>query len=302
MKKNITPPFLKPGDKIGLVCTARKLTVEELNLALQKIKPWKLEPVIGDSVGKALHQFAGDDDVRASDFQRMLDDNSIKAILCARGGYGSVRIIDKLDFSRFKKNPKWIIGYSDITVFHAHIPTRLNIETLHATMPLNFNTNTPEALDTLRTALFGKKLKYTVAPHPLNITGKTSGQLIGGNLSVLFSISGSRSDIDTRGKILFLEDLDEYLYHIDRMMMQLKRSGKLTYLAGLVIGGFTKMRDNETPYGKNALEIIHEHVQDLDFPVLFNFPAGHIDDNRALIMGRKVELSVTAKGGKLNFL
>ena len=297
-----TPPSLKPGNKIGLVCTARKIAAEELDFAITTLKAWGLEPVLGATVGQALHQFAGDDWERAKDFQRMMDDDSISAILCARGGYGSVRIIDKLEFIRFKKNPKWIIGYSDITVFHAHVHTMYNIETIHSTMPLNFMTNTAAALETLRDALFGKKLKYELTPHVFNIYGEGTGQLVGGNLSVLYSICGSRSDIDTRGKILFLEDLDEYLYHIDRMMMQLKRSGKFRYLAGMIMGGFTKMKDNEIPYGQNALEIIASHVKDYNFPVAFDFPAGHIDDNRALLMGRQVELDVHAKGGRLKFL
>lgn len=299
---SITPPSLNSGDKIGLVCTARKISVEELDFALEKLKEWQLEPVVGTSVGKALHQFAGDDWQRAKDFQLMLNDDSIQAILCARGGYGSVRIIDKLNFAHFKKHPKWIIGYSDITVFHAHIHTMYNIETIHSTMPLNFMTNTAAALDSLRDALFGKKLKYDVAPHTLNIHGEATGQLVGGNLSVLYSICGSRSDIDTRGKILFLEDLDEYLYHIDRMMMQMKRSGKLRYLKGMVVGGFTKMKDNEIPYGKTALEIIHEHAKDYRFPVAFDFPAGHVDDNRAVILGREVSLDVNSSGVALKFL
>lgn len=302
MQNIITPPFLQPGDKIGLVCTARKINTEELDFALEKLKEWKLEPVIGSSVGKELHQFAGEDKERTKDFQRMMDDDSIKAILCARGGYGTVRILDRLNFTPFKRNPKWLIGYSDITALHAHIHTQFNIETLHATMPLNFKTNTAASLETLRDALFGKKLKYELLPHELNIDGEGTGQLIGGNLSVLYSICGSRSDIDTRGKILFLEDLDEYLYHIDRMMMQLKRSNKLRNLAGMIVGGFTKMKDNEIPYGQNALEIISSHVKDYNFPVAFDFPAGHIEDNRALIIGRMSSLDVNSSGVALKFL
>jgi len=302
LSQSIAPPSLKAGDKIGLVCTARKISAEELDFAITTLKAWGLEPVLGATIRLSLHQFAGDDWERAKDMQRMMEDDSIKAILCARGGYGSVRIIDKLDFAHFKKNPKWIIGYSDITVFHAHIHTMYNIETIHSTMPLNFKTNTVAALETLRDALFGTKLKYDLLPHELNIIGEGTGQLVGGNLSVLYSICGSRSDIDTRGKVLFLEDLDEYLYHIDRMMMQLKRSGNFRYLAGMVVGGFTKMKDNEIPYGQNALEIISSHVKDYNFPVAFDFPAGHIEDNRALIIGRTVHLDVDSAGVVLKFL
>jgi len=298
----ITPPYLKPGDKIGIACTARKMSAKETEFAVQKLKSWKLEPVLGDSIDKSLHQYAGDDFTRAQDFQRMLNDDSIKAILCARGGYGTVRIIDRLDFTRFKSNPKWIVGFSDITVLHVHVHTLFNIETLHGAMPLSFKTNTKVALDTLRDALFGKQLEYKVKAHRLNVHGKAKGQLTGGNLSVLYSICGSRSDMSTRGKILFLEDLDEYLYHIDRMLMQLRRSNKLRNLAGIVVGGFTKMKDNEIPFGKTALEIVHEHASHYGFPVAFGFPAGHIDDNRALILGRNVELLVTEKTSELKFL
>lgn len=296
-----TPPYLKPADKIGIVCTARKISARQIGFAVRKLKSWKLEPVVGESVGKSLYQFAGDDMARTDDFQRMLDDDSIKAVLCARGGYGTVRIIDNLDFSEFNKNPKWIVGFSDITVLHAHIHAQLDIETLHASMPLSFKTNTKAALDSIRDALFGKKLQYKVKPHRLNVPGKAKGQLVGGNLSVLYSISGSRSDIDTRGKILFLEDLDEYLYHVDRMMMQLKRSGKLDKLNGLIVGGFTKMKDNKVPYGKSAPEIVAEHVRDYGFPAAFGFPAGHVDDNRALIIGRHIHMDVSRKGSRVVF-
>ncbi len=297
-----TPPPLRSGDKIGIVSTARKISPDELQVAIRQLEKWKLKPVLGDTIGQSFNQFAGEDILRAQDFQQMLDDDSIKAILCARGGYGTVRMVDALNFSRFKKNPKWIVGYSDITVLHAHIHSKFNIETLHATMPLNFSGNTKEALDSLKKALFGKKLRYTVSDHPFNVTGEANGQLTGGNLSVLYSISNSRSDIDTKGKILFLEDLDEYLYHIDRMMTQLKRAGKLKHLAGVVVGGFTKMRDNEIPYGKDALSILREHVGHLGIPVLFGFPAGHLDDNRALIIGGRVHLKVNLKQGVLNYM
>jgi len=301
MKNAITPPYLKPGAKIGIVCTARKISRREIAFAVKKIESWKLTPVPGETIGASFHQYAGDDWMRAADFQRMLDNAEIKAILCARGGYGTVRIIDKLDFSRFRRNPKWIIGFSDITVMHAHIHSLFNIETLHSSMPLSFRTNTKAALDTLRDALFGKKLKYQTKPHRLDVFGKAQGQLVGGNLSVLYSISNSRSDIDTAGKILFLEDLDEYLYHVDRMLMQLKRSGKLRNLAGMIAGGFTGMKDNETPYGKNALKIIHEHVSEYGYPVAFGFPAGHISDNRALIIGRKLRMDVSPRGSRFEF-
>ncbi|MCK6650038.1 MAG: LD-carboxypeptidase, partial [Bacteroidia bacterium] len=220
----------------------------------------------------------------------MLDDTSIKAVISARGGYGTVRIIDKLNFSTFKKHPKWIIGYSDITVLHSHIHN-MGIQTLHATMPINFKVN-EEATETLRKSLFGEKIHYSFEPHALNKNGKAEGILVGGNLSLLYALCGSNSDIDTKGKILFIEDLDEYLYHIDRMMMNLKRSGKLSGLTGLIVGGMSDMKDNAVPFGKTAEAIILDAVKEYNYPVCFHFPCGHIDRNLAIILGKKVELTL----------
>jgi len=296
-----TPPFLKAGDKIGIVSTARKISLKELVPAMQILRSWELEPVVGETIGHEHHQFAGDDKTRAADFQKMLDNPEIRAIICARGGYGTVRIVDRLDFSAFRQQPKWIIGFSDITVLHAHISSNFSTESLHATMPVSFTENSGRALESLRKALFGKSLHYTVDSHPLNIAGHAEGVLTGGNLSVLYSLAGSASEIDTSGKILFLEDLDEYLYHIDRMMMNLFRSGKFTGLSGLIIGGMTRMNDNEIPFGKSAEEIIFGLVKELNIPVCFGFPAGHISDNHALIIGRNVSLQIDNKGTRLNF-
>lgn len=297
----ITPPALKPGDTIGIVATARKITAEELRPAIAIIEGWGFRVKLGNSIGLEDRQFAGTDSQRATDLQAMLDDDSIQAVLCARGGYGTVRIVDQLDLTKFADRPKWIAGYSDITVLHAHINMNLGIETLHASMPISFPTNTPGALESIRQVLLGDALEYTLDYSELNRLGDTTGVLVGGNLSVLYSISGSLSDIDTDGKILFLEDLDEYLYHVDRMMMQLKRSGKLGSLAGLVIGGMSDMNDNTIPFGKTAIEIIREAVDEFDYPVAFNAPAGHINDNRALKLGAQVELQVTENGTKLKF-
>jgi muramoyltetrapeptide carboxypeptidase len=287
------PPPLKPNDTIGITCPARKMTAEELAPAIALFESWGYQVKIGSTVGGECDQFSGTDEERAADMQQLLDDPTVKAIVSARGGYGNVRIVDKLDWTRFKQNPKWLVGYSDSTVLHAHLQ-KLGFASLHAPMPLGFKTNTPEALDSIRTALSGKALAYTVAPHEYNRMGIAEGELIGGNLSVLVSISGSASDIDTKGKILFLEDLDEYLYHIDRMMNQLDRSGKLEHLAGLVIGGMSDMRDNAIPFGKDAYQIVQERVSKYGYPVCYGFPAGHIDDNRTLIMGAKHKLEVTA--------
>ena len=289
----IQPPYLKRGDKIGIVATARKISTEEINPAIAIFKSWGLEVVVGNNLFNTYNQFSGTDEERANDLQTLLNDTSIKAIISARGGYGTVRIIDQINFTSFTKNPKWIIGYSDITVLHAHIHN-LGIETLHATMPINFNKNA-EALESLRKALFGEKIKYEIETNPSNRKGISEGELIGGNLSILYSLSGSISDINTKGKILFLEDLDEYLYHIDRMMMNLKRTGKLSHLAGLVIGGMSDMKDNTIPFGKTAEEIILDAVNEYDYPVCFNFPAGHIDRNLALLFGRKIKLEIAEK-------
>lgn len=284
------PPFLKKGDKIGIIAPARKISKEEIQSAIDIFNAWGLEVVLSKNLFNADNQFSGTENERSEALQIMLNDDSISAIISARGGYGTIRIIDKIDFTNFKKHPKWIIGYSDITVLHSHI-NNFGIETLHATMPINFTKN-EEATETLRKALFGEQLNYEVESHPLNRKGKAEAELIGGNLSLIYALTGSVSDIDTKGKILFIEDLDEYLYHIDRMMLNLKRSGKLDHLAGLIIGGMTDMKDNTIPFGKTAEEIIIDAVKEYDYPVCFNFPGGHVEKNLALYFGRKVKLNV----------
>lgn len=296
----ITPPYLQPGDTVGIVCTARKITAEELQPAINIIEGWGFKVKLGNTIGLSDNQFGGDDAARTADLQAMLDDKTVKAVFCARGGYGTVRMVDRVNYQEFENKPKWIVGYSDITVLHAKA-SQLNVESLHASMPVNFATNTPGALDSIRKALIGEKINYAFPAHELNRTGTCKGKLVGGNLSVLYSISGSESDIQTEGNILFLEDLDEYLYHIDRMMMQLKRAGKLEKLAGLIIGGMTDMNDNTIPFGKTGIEIIREHVDEYPYPVAFNLPAGHLADNRALIMGREVTLEVKVNESNLMF-
>ncbi len=288
---SIQPPFLKKGDKIGIVACARKVSKEEMDPAIEILKNWGLEVVLGKNLFQADNQFAGTDKERADDLQILLNDNSIKAIISARGGYGTVRIIDKIDFGAFVKHPKWIIGYSDITVLHSHLHT-MGYQTIHSTMPINFSKNA-EATESLRKALFGEKVTYEIESDLFNKKGNAEGELIGGNLSILYSITGSVSDIHTDGKILFLEDLDEYLYHIDRMMMNLKRSGKLSRLAGLIVGGMSDMKDNAIPFGKSTEEIILDAVKEYNYPVCFHFPAGHIDRNLALPLGKKIKLEVS---------
>ena len=296
----ISTPFLKQNDKVAIVATARKISAEELSFAIETLTNWGLQPVLGQHIYAIENQFAGSDLQRAEDLQQAINDDGIKAILIARGGYGTVRIVDGVDFSKLKTNPKWIIGYSDVTVLHSHIHTHLGIPTLHATMPINFSKNA-EAVETLRKSLFGEPISYQFETNPLNKKGEVKGILVGGNLSLLYASSGTTSDIDTNDKILFLEDLDEYLYHIDRMMLNLKRSGKLKNLKGLVIGGFTDMKDNAIPFGKSVEEIILDAVKEYNFPICFNFPAGHINRNLALYFGKEINLKVDATNAALSF-
>jgi len=284
------PDFLKKGDKIGIIAPARKVSMEEMLPAIEILNNWGLEVVLGKNLFCQENQFSGSDEQRAEDLQDMLNDSSIKAIISARGGYGTLRIIDNIDFSKFIQQPKWVIGYSDITVLHSHIHT-LGIATIHATMPINFTKNT-EATESLRKALFGESITYNFNSHPLNKNTQNNieGEIIGGNLSLIYALAASTSDIDTIGKILFIEDLDEYLYHIDRMMLNLKRSGKLTHLKALIVGGMTDMKDNAIPFGKTAEEIILDAVKEYNYPVYFGFPTGHIDRNLALYFGKKAKL------------
>lgn len=297
----ITPISLRKGDMVAIVSTARKVSKEELQPALQLIESWGLKVVLGKTIDSEENQFAGSDELRAADFQMMLDDPDIKAIWCAKGGYGTVRIIDKLDFSLFKKSPKWIIGYSDVTVLHSHIHT-VGVETLHAQTLLELENKSEETANSIKKVLFGKDYSIEVPrKDSFASLGICSGELVGGNLSILYSLCGSNSAINTNGKILFIEDLDEYLYHIDRMIMNLKRNGMFKKLAGLMVGGMTQMNDNTIPFGKTAKEIIWETVKEYDYPVCFDFPAGHLEDNRALIMGGKVKLEIKKEKVTLNF-
>lgn len=299
-RKMITPPHLKKGDTVAIIATARKIDVATLQPAVKLLESWGLNVVLGKSIGKELHQLAGPDWQRATDLQEMIDNPTIKAVWAAKGGYGTVRIIDRVDFTNFKRKPKWIAGFSDVTVLHSHI-NNMGIETIHSMMAVSAATASPDAIETFRKALFGETLTYKISAHPFNKRGQAIGELVGGNLSVLYSIMGSKSQVDCKGKILFIEDLDEYLYHIDRMMMNLKRNGWFDGIKALVIGGMTSMNDNEIPWGKDALEIIQDVLKDYDFPIIFNFPAGHVKDNRALILGGKVSLEVNEKGSQLIF-
>jgi muramoyltetrapeptide carboxypeptidase len=299
----ITPPILKLGDTIGIVAPARKVTASDVEAAIKLIKSWGFNVVLGDNLYGEFHQFSGTDEQRASDLQAMISNSEVAAILCVRGGYGSVRLLDLVNLRDLQRNPKWIVGYSDITVFHGILNCWYMMETIHGVMPFKFPADglENESTRSLRKVLMGESPTYSAQAHPFNRLGEAKGLLTGGNLSILYSLSGTDADITTDGKILFIEDLDEYLYHIDRMMMNLKHSGKLKNLAGLVVGGMNEMNDNLVPFGKNAYEIVMEAVKDLDFPVCFGFPAGHQEPNVALIMGRKVRLTVDETGSSLEF-
>ena len=287
-------PYLKQGSKIAIAAPARKVKPEEMEYGINWLKEKGFVPVYDDRLFAEHYIFAGDDDFRAAVFQQYLDDEDISAIWISRGGYGSIRIIDKLDFTRFLKHPKWIVGFSDGTVFHGKL-SRLGVPSLHAAMPFYFANKTPEAKQSLFDALTGKSLRYEFPAHPQNRMGQMEGEIVGGNLSVLIAMIGSDTFPELDGKILFIEEVDEYIYHIDRMMRALKRAGKLEHLKGLVVGGLTQIHDNSHPFGQSAEEVIAEVVSEYDYPVCFGFPAGHFDDNRALFFGQKAKIEITAE-------
>ncbi len=299
----IQPPFLVKGNKLAIVSTARKISKEEVSPAIALFESWGLEVVLSQFLFSADNQFAGSEIERSKGLQQFLDDNNCRAIVCARGGYGTVQLIDQLNFSAFKLNPKWIVGYSDVTTLHIHIHENVGVETIHGTMPINFPRDGGENESTLslKRALFGELTSYNFPSHQLNINGKAKGELIGGNLSILYSLSGTNSAVDMNGKILFMEDLDEYLYHIDRMMMNLRKSSWMKGVQGIIVGGMSDMNDNAIPYGKTAGEIIHERTKNLGIPVAFNFPAGHINPNKAMYFGRSCQLSVSEHSSSLVF-
>ncbi len=300
----ITPPPLKLGDAIGIVAPARKISLEEIEPAKKMFEGWGFKVKLGKHLLGSYNQFSGTDKERAADFQDMINDPEVKAIICARGGYGTMRILDLINLRDLQRNPKWVVGYSDITVLHSMLNSWFKIETIHGPMPINFPTNglANTTTESLRKTLLGEIPEYNIPTHNFNRYGKAQGEVCGGNLSILYSIAGTDADISTNNKILFIEDLDEYLYHVDRMMMNLKHSGKLSQLAGLVVGNMSRMNDNTIPYGLNALEIIRDAVAEYSYPVCFGFPAGHEPENLSLIMGRQATLEVTANGTKFNFM
>ncbi len=295
----IIPPYLKKGDEVILIATARKISSDELHPAITILKSYGLNVILGKHIFDIDNQFAGTDLERRTDLQWTLNHKTAKAIIIARGGYGSVRLVEQLDFSELKKHPKWLVGYSDVTVLHNALHNE-GLATLHATMPLNFTKN-EEATKSLFDALFGNLLETRIDERLSNRDGNVSAEIVGGNLSLIYSLSGTPFDLNTDGKILFIEDLDEYLYHIDRMMMQLKLSGKLNHLAGLIVGGMSDMKDNQIPFGKTAEEIIYDAVMEYKYPVCFNFPAGHVDRNLPIYFGKKAKLIVDSGNATLTY-
>ena len=290
------PPYLQKGDTIGIVAPAGFMPIEKIQTCIETLDGWGYNVQAGATThSSSQNYFSGTDEERLSDLQQMIDDRNVKAILCARGGYGVSRIIDRINFKKFTKHPKWIIGFSDITVLNAHIFSNYKIASLHAPMAAAFNDgefNNPYILS-LKDALDGKPAHYECAPHAFNKPGIASGELVGGNLSLLAHLTGTPSDINTKNKILFIEDVGEYIYNVDRMLHQLKRSGKLDKLAGLVVGGFTDIKDTTTPFGQTVEEVIRDVVQEYDYPVCFHFPVSHGKENYALKIGIGYKLKVS---------
>ena len=303
-----TPAYLKDGDIIGITCPSGYITNEEIQPAVLKLKEWGFNVTTGRTVGAKDFSFGGNDELRAEDLQQMLDERDIDAILFARGGYGAVRIIDKLDFTTYKKRPKWLIGFSDATVFHSHVNSNFGIPSIHSKMcnsfPADWSKAEPEQIETInsiRKCLTGEKMQYNAAVNEKNRPGTAEGILVGGNLSILQNLAGTRSDIQTKNKILFVEDTGEYLYSIDRMFWNLKRTGKLDKLNGLIIGGFkTKPDDAGDEFGRTLYDIVAEVVKDFSYPVCFDFPVGHQKNNYALKCGVKHELVVSNDSVTLN--
>ena len=295
----ISPKRINIGDKVGLLSTARKISLFELNPAIEVLDSWGVKVVFGEFLFEEENQFSGTVEQRSTDLQNMIENDEIKAIFFVRGGYGTVQIIDKVNFSKLLQNHKWIIGYSDITVLHSHL-NKLGLETLHATMPINFSKNTKKSLDSLQKVIFGERNVIKVEAHKLNRYGSVEAEIVGGNLSILYSLLGSDSDIQTEGKILFIEDLDEYLYHVDRMVINMKRNNNFRSLKGMIIGGMTSMNDNKISFGKTAEEIILEYIKEYNFPVCFGFPSGHLDDNRSIRLGAISLLEINKNGVNLS--
>lgn len=298
------PAPLKKGDTIGIVCPAGYMPAKNAAICISTLQQWGFQVKIGKTLGHQHHYFSGTDAERLADLQQMLDDASVKAILCGRGGYGVSRIIDQIDWTRFKKQPKWIIGYSDITVLHAELYTKLKTASLHSPMAGAFNDGGVETpfVQALKPALLGKAYRYVADAHALNQLGQANGELVGGNLSLVTHLLGTKSAFKTKGKILFLEDVGEYLYNVDRMFIQLKRTGMLDGLAALIIGGFTEMKDTTTPFGQDILTIIKEQVKAYNYPICFDFPVSHTERNYPLCVGMQHDLNIKSNSVTLKLI
>ena len=292
----IYPPYLQKGNTIGITCPAGFMEASKAEACIQTLQLWGYQVMVGKTLGsRSKNYFSASDEDRRNEVQAMLDDPGIHAILFGRGGYGMGRIIDQLDFKKFRKNPKWIIGFSDITVMHNHILSRYGIASIHGPMAAAFNNGsvTPESISSLKKIITGKKNSYSAPAHLLNKTGKATGMLVGGNLALLANITGTPSDMKTNGCILFIEDIGEYLYNADRMLYQLKRSGKFAAITGLIIGGFTDMKDTTRPFGKNIEQLIADIIAGYDIPVCYGFPISHGNENVAVKTGGRYELTVS---------
>ena len=296
------PPYLSTGDRVGIAAPARWVEKKDVEFFIKELgnEGWKVEQ---GRLYSRNDQFSGTDEERLGDLQRMLDDPEIKAIFCARGGYGTGRLLDSIDLNGFAAHPKWISGLSDITALHSCILMKIGTAVIHSAMPYTIGKeNDPPGLESLVSILQGELPEYKVPGHKLNRNGRGRGILLGGNLSVLYSLTGTPYQMPTRGAILFLEDVDEYLYHVDRMMLNLRMAGMLEHLNGLVVGGMTDMKDNDIPFGKNAFEIIREAVEPYNYPVCFGFPAGHQAPNLAMVLGREVHLEVGPENSIMNYI
>lgn len=299
-----TPPFLKPNATIGITCPSGYVSAERVAYALTVLEKWGFQTKVGNTVGNEFNYFSGDDATRLSDLQAMLDDPNIDAILMGRGGYGLSRIIDQIDFTRFVQQPKWICGFSDITVLHSHIQAQFGISTIHSVMCGAFKSETEQEdyILSLRKALTGEPLIYEIPPSEYNRIGEVEAEVVGGNLAMLAHLTGSVSEIDTDGKILFIEDIGEHLYQVDRMLYNLKRSGKLSKLAGLLVGSFTDLEDTERPFGQTLEQIISDKVKEYDYPIAFNFACGHDEVNNTLVLGMRYRMIVEENGTSLAML
>ncbi len=295
----INPPYLKRGDKIGIVAPSGKIEPKVVEEAEKFITNADFVPVFGKNILKREHLFAGSDDERTEDFNNMIYDSSIKAIWCARGGYGFIRIINKIDFNHLMKNPKWIIGFSDITIFHSVLSNKLNLRSIHGEMPNSFPKN--KGADEIINIIQNNIKPTTLKPNKLNKTGKATGKLIGGNLTIIHNLIGTDFDFNPLSKILFIEDIGEYDYHIDRMIQSMKLAGKFDNLSGLIVGQFTDIKDGATPFGKSVYEIIYDALKEYDFPILFDFPAGHSNPNYPLILGSEIEIIINKKQSIFNY-